>query len=96
MGSDAADQVVFIRVAGDPTGKMLSDLYETLNETLPEPWGVVVLTEEVEAMDREEVNEFAEDLKRLVGEEEEEVESSTEEPEKVPKGPGGGVEGANE
>lgn len=67
--TDHAEQVAFIRVAGDATEEDLSNLYSTLNEQLPEPWGVVVVTDEVEFMDKEEVSAFADDLRHLIGEE---------------------------
>lgn len=67
--TDHAEQVAFIRVAGNPTEEELGNLYSTLNEQLPEPWGIVVLTDEVEFMDKEEVSAFADDLRHLIGEE---------------------------
>ena len=46
-----SEQTVFVKVAGNPTGEDMAALNEALNEALPEEWGVVLFTDEIEAMD---------------------------------------------
>lgn len=63
------EQVAFVRVAGQPTGEELGELNAALEETLPEEWGVVLYTEEVEFVDVDEFERVMEDtLRQLKGE----------------------------
>ena len=64
-----SEQVVFIKVAGDVSTGQLGELGQALEDAIPEEWGVVLFTDEVEVADMDEFERVMEDtVRQLKGE----------------------------